>query len=270
MKKFPELFLFTSDDAIASQAISAGVDGIVIDWEHVGKSDRQLNYDTEINADTVEDVARLHATVPTANILVRIEAAPGIMEDQVEAAIGAGAATLMLPMARSARDVEVFLNAVNGRAKSVIQIETQDLFERCGDLKDLEWDYAYIGLNDLAISRGREWLFEAFVDGTVDDIFETLPERKIGLGGLTVVSGGAPLPFPKLFSEMARLGCAMTFMRRSFHREIVGRDLKSELDAARSLWHAFDQRGPEAVAHDHRLFIEAVEGHAVSIGLKTA
>lgn len=265
---FPKLFLFTTDEHIASNAMAAGVDGLVIDWEQAGKSDRQLNYDTQINADTVGDVVRLREALPQADILVRVEAQPGLMQDQVAAAIQAGASTLMLPMARTAQDVTLFLDAIAGRAASVIQIETQDLFENCADLKDLAWDYAYIGLNDLAISRGREWLFEAFVDGTVDRIFDTLPGRNIGLGGLTVVSGGFPLPFPKLFSEMARLGCAMTFMRRSFHREIVGRDLKAELDAARSLWHALDQRGREAIDHDHSLFLEAVERHAVSIGLK--
>lgn len=268
LNPFPELFLFTTDSEVARWALHAGVDGFVVDWEQTGKSDRQKEYDTQIGKDTLEDLHRLHTDVPDASILVRVEAEPEIMQRQIEDAVAGGASLIMQPMARSVQDVERFLGYLDGRAKSVIQIETEDLYRQRYEMADLPWDYAYIGLNDLAISRGREWLFEAFIDGTVDDIFEALPGRNIGLAGLTIVSGGFPLPFPKLFSEMARLGCAMTFLRRSFHREIVGRDLTAELGAARSLWAAFQERTAEAKTGDRKLFEEAIWHHAVSIGIK--
>jgi hypothetical protein len=157
----------------------------------------------------------------------------------------------MLPMAKSAREVEKFLERVAGRARTIVQIETQSLVEDCAHLKALPWDYAFIGLNDLMISRGAEWLWEPLHDGTLDEVCGQLAGRRIGFGGITVIGGGEPLRFTDLLREYGRLGCTFSFLRRTFHKEIGDRDLRAELDAVQATWSAIVRRGPAAVQQDH-------------------
>lgn len=48
------LFLFTTDALLAKQAEQVGIDSIIVDWERIGKRERQISYSTQINADTPE------------------------------------------------------------------------------------------------------------------------------------------------------------------------------------------------------------------------
>jgi hypothetical protein len=86
----------------------------------------------------------------------------------------------------------------------------------------------FIGLNDLAIERGSASLFSALVDGTVDRVRAAF-EVPVGVAGLTVPDAGDPLPCRLMLGELARLRCGYTFLRRSFRRDILGRDLHVEL-----------------------------------------
>jgi len=248
-----KLFLFTTDVLFARAAQEAGIDSVIVDWERRGKATRQQGYSTEINADTPDDVARLaeRLSIP---VTVRIDRGADRMERDVECALDHGARILMLPMARDVREVERFVQWVDGRAETIVQIETQSLVEQCHALCDVGWDYAYIGLNDLMISRQGHWLWEPLLDGTVDAIYDELSGRAVGFGGVTVIGGGHPIPFTELLREMGRLGCRLSFLRRTFKREIGDRDLQTEIRAVRAAWKAVRQRGPEAVAQDHRSF----------------
>src|SRR4051812_5031018 len=61
-----ELFLFTTNPAWARRCVDAGVNGIVIDWEFHGKRERQRGADTQINADTVEDLCAIRHAIPAS------------------------------------------------------------------------------------------------------------------------------------------------------------------------------------------------------------
>lgn len=250
------LFLFTPDAQLALEAEKAGVSSIIIDWENQGKYERQSAHDTEVNLDTVGDLDRVVRTVKLP-VTVRVNGgAAGLSE--LEVALDHGARVLMLPMARSAREVELFLNRVNGRAETLIQVETQPLVDDLQAFANLPWTYAYIGLNDLMISRGGKWLWEPVLDGTVEHIYRTLRGRTVGFGGVTVVGGGYPLRFTSLLREMARLGCGLSFLRRTFRKEIAGRDMGAELDAVRAVWTAAQARSPDAIEADHASFTEVL------------
>lgn len=223
-----KLFLFTTDTTLAGQAAEGGVYSIIVDWEHKGKTDRQVGRDLEINTDTAEDVIRLKKQV-TIPITVRVNPVDSNSAAEIETALQAGADIIMLPMARSAGEVKTFLSLVNGRAKTLVQIETHDLVEDIEAFAKLDWDFAYIGLNDLMISRGGTHIWEALADGTVEKVFQQLAGRQYGFGGVTVVDGGVPLPFRLLVNEYARLGCEVSFLRRTFKREVAGRDVVEEL-----------------------------------------
>ncbi len=249
------LLLFTTDPDRAERAEAAGVDGIALDWEQKGKQQRQRGHDTEINTDTVDDVSRIASRVEIPTV-VRVNPMGTETTDEIQRAIGHGAEVLMLPMARDVDEVARFVDLVGDSAATIVQIETQSLVENCKGLREIPWDAAYIGLNDLMISRDGSWIWEALFDGTVDFIFDCLSDRVVGFAGATVIGGGAPIPFTELLREMGRLGCQMTLLRRTFRREIQGRDMHSEIKAIRTAWRATCRRSDEAVQRDHTRFRE--------------
>lgn len=248
-----DLILFTTDVDFALQAEAAGIDGIMVDWETLDKPERQRGYATQINRDTPEDVGALSSRLGIP-VWVRINRLGDDTGREIDVALEHGAVGLMLPMAAHPRDVEQFLTLVDGRARTLVQIETQPLVDHCAELRALPWDAAYIGLNDLMISRRSTWIWEAVADGTVETIFETLHDRQVGFGGVTVVGGGEPMRFVSLLREMARLGCGMSFLRRTFWKEVPGRDVAAEIRAVRAVWDAALRRGPEAVEADRAAF----------------
>jgi hypothetical protein len=250
-----KLFLFTTEISLAQEAEKAGVNSIIVDWEQTNKRDRQINYDTEINYDTREDVISL-AEVLTIPITVRINPLSKNTSEEIEIALDSGARIIMLPMSESVSQVEQFINLVNGRAETLIQIETQALFAQCHLLRNLDWNYAYIGLNDLMISRQKTWIWDLLEDGTVEQVFETLDNRLLGFGGVTRISGGNPIPFIQIIHEMARLNCRLSVLRRSFKKEMKGRDFQAEIKAIRAVWVAACLRSADAVLEDHLTFFE--------------
>jgi hypothetical protein len=252
------LLLFTTDTEFAARAERAGIDGVIVDWESRGKGDRQQGRDLETNADTVEDARRLSVAL-TIPVTVRVNGPGSQVEEEVDRALESGARGLMFPMARGPEDVERFLAAVRGCAETIVQIETQALVDRVEAVRGLPWDSVYIGLNDLMVSRGGTWIWETVLDGTVERVCRALEGRKVGFGGVTVVGGGFPVRFSLLLQEMVRLGCDLSFMRRTFKREIQDRDMAAEVRAIRALEEAFRKRGPEATAADHRRLLSELQ-----------
>jgi hypothetical protein len=257
-KLFPLLFLFTTDLVLAQKAELAGINSIIIDWETMGKDARQANYDTEINDNSPEHISELvnHLKIP---ITVRVNSLGDHTSKEINLALDHGAKIIMLPMAKTAKEVETFIKLVNGRAKTLIQIENQSLADECYELNQLGWDYAYLGLNDLMICRGKKCLWEVFLDETVDKIFAQLQNRIVGFGALTVIGGGNPIPFTEFLREMNYLGCGITVMRRTFKKEIIGRDLKTEIEAVKGVWTANCLRDQATIEQDHQNFLQRIE-----------
>jgi hypothetical protein len=233
-----DLYLFTTDEVYAHEALAAGVDGLVVDWEHLGKQQRQAGADTEVNHDTLEDLVRLRRSID-APVLVRIHAAGEASAREVEEAIGGGATEILLPMVRSVDDVARVLELVDGRCGLGILIETADAVRIAADLCALPLTRVYVGLNDLSIDRGIANIFTSVADGTVERVRRACP-KPFGFAGLTHPNGGAPIPARLLIHEMVRLGCAFSFVRRSFRRDAqkygvseVVRALREEIGAAR-------------------------------------
>lgn len=253
-----KLFLFTTKLTLARKAQEAGIFSIIVDWERMGKKERQAGHDFEINADTAEDVSRLatHLDIP---VTVRINPLGPHTEEEIDRALAAGAQVLMLPQAKDASDVAAFLELVGDRAKTLVQIETQPMVERCPNLLELEWDFGHIGLNDLRISRNSSWLWEPVYDGTVQRVCRTLKERTVGFGGGTIVGGGAPIRFIHLLREMARLDCGMCILRRTFKSEIEGRNIEAELHAFFAKLKAIKARTPSTVKADHQRLQEVLQ-----------
>ncbi len=251
-----ELLLFTLDPAAAARASADGVDGIVVDWESVGKPERQAGADTQIEPGSVDDLAAVRAAT-RARVLCRVNGFGSWTPDEVEGAIDAGADELLLPMVRTVEEAAAFVELVGGRCSAGLLVETSAAVDCAPELARLPLSRVYVGLNDLAIDRGAASIFSAVVDGTVERIRRAFP-MPFGFGGLTLPELGRPIPCLLLIAEMARLGCDFSFLRRSYHADIGGRDPRVELPRIRASLAAAASRSPSAVARDRRRLAETV------------
>src|SRR5579863_439224 len=117
----------------ASVAEQAGVDRIMVDLEILGKAERQGHLDSVISRHTLADVERIRSVLFASSLMVRVNPINECSEDEIDAAISAGADVLMLPMFSYPIEVDEFIATVRGRAKTCL------LFETGGALTNI-WD----------------------------------------------------------------------------------------------------------------------------------
>jgi len=251
------LFLFSTDVDLIRAAAEGGVAGIVVDWEHIGKAERQAGFDTQINHDTLEDLRRVRAYTE-ARVLCRINAFGPWTHREVKEAVEAGADEILLPMVRSVEEVEQVLEWVQGRCGVGILIETREAVRRCQDLARLPLTRVYLGLHDLAIERQTPNPFRAISDGIVEQV-RCAFHVPFGFAGLTLPDRGFPIPCRLLIAAMARLGCSFSFLRRSFLRDMAGRNPRAEIPRLlEALQEAFRQP-PVVQEAQYRTLLRAIE-----------
>jgi hypothetical protein len=257
------LTLFSTDCDFITQATAAGIDEILVDWEYIGKSARQMDADTQINQATVTDLQRVRGCT-TARVLCRINSFGGTTPDEIEAAVDAGVDEIMLPMVRTPAEVEIVLKRVEERCGVGILVETVAATQCLGELGQLPLARVYVGLNDLAIERGSPSIFTALIDGTVEHIrpYFDIP---FGFGGLTLPQFGNPIPCRLLIAEMVRLDCQFSFLRRSFYRDIQGRDLTAEIPRIHQALAQARERSPERVQQDRVELMETISSSLAQI-----
>ncbi len=251
-----ELLVFTADPHRARLVTDAGADAVIIDWENRGKHLRQAGADTEINADTPADLQRVRQAI-TAPIICRINGPGPTVSAEVETALACGADELLLPMVRHQDEVLRFLDAVNGRCRAGILIETPEAVALAPQLGTLPLHRVYVGLNDLAIARRSPSLFTALADGTVDSVRPHIQSR-FGVAGVTRPDSGNPIPSTVLMGEILRLQSSFSFLRRSFWRDMAGRELAPEIAHIRSTLTAVAQRSQALVSRDRQHFLQSV------------
>jgi hypothetical protein len=218
------LLLFSVDPTFIREAVAGGVQGIVVDWERVGKERRQASADTEINQHTLADLRAVRATTE-AQVICRINGVHARTAEEVELALEAGADELLVPMVRHVAEVQTVLGLVRGRAKVGILVETDAAVRGIGALALLPLSRIYVGLNDLAIDRRSDHIFRAVADGTVEAVSREVT-GSFGFGGLTLPEEGSPVPCRLLMGELVRLGGSFSLLRRSFHRAVRGGDVR--------------------------------------------
>jgi hypothetical protein len=225
------LYLFSTDEPTVQEAVAAGVDGIVIDWENMGKRERQAGADTQINYDSPKDLARIRSCTD-ATVLCRINAFSQCTAGEVARAIDCGADELLLPMVRTSDEVRATLDVVSGRVDLGILVETSGAITEIDALVRLPISRVYVGLNDLAIDRRLRNIFESVADGTVESLRESC-DLPFGFAGLTLPHRGSPIPCRLLINEMARLRCNFSFLRRSFHADVQRTTIAAAVPAIR-------------------------------------
>lgn len=219
-----KLMYITNRPEIAQIAESAGVDRIFVDLEYIGKSARQGGMDTVQSRHTVQDVATIRAAIETAELLVRVnpihDATPDYSssEDEIKAVIEAGADVVMLPYFKAAGEVQRFVSAVGGKARTMLLFETAEAVENIESILAIPGiDEVYIGLNDLSLSYGMKFMFQLLADGTVDRLATRFKQQGLpfGFGGIAALGKGA-LPSEYVIREHYRLGSTCAILSRSF------------------------------------------------------
>ncbi|MGY1827089.1 MULTISPECIES: aldolase/citrate lyase family protein [unclassified Blastococcus] len=255
-----DLFLFTVDPHWGRDVVAAGAAGIVVDWERRGKLRRQAGEGTQVNEDTPGDLSRMRAAT-SGRLLCRVNGFGPWTAAEVDDAVDRGADELLLPMVRSAEEVDRTLDLVAGRCGLGILVETQDAVDRVAELARRPLSRIYVGLNDLRIDRGSTALFAPLVDGTVDAVRSQVPVP-FGVGGLTLPGGGFPVPGDLLAAELIRIDTHFTFLRRSFTADMAGRDPFVEVPRLLGGLDELRRAGAERAVESRRAFVAAVAAMA--------
>lgn len=212
------LMYITNRLDVALIAQKYGVERIWVDLETIGKEDRQKHQNSVKSHHKVSDIANIAPHLTTSQMMVRINHWNSHSTDEIEAVIAAGAQIIMLPYWKTVDEVKNFLSAVNGRCKTSLLLETKEA-EHCLD-KVLELpgiDEIHIGLNDLHLSYGLDFMFEVLTNGTVEHICKKIAAKGIpyGFGGIAQIRQGA-VPAEKIMVEHYRLGSTRVILSRSF------------------------------------------------------
>lgn len=219
-----KLMYITNRPEIAQIAETAGVDRIFVDLEYIGKLDRQGGMDTVQSHHTLDDVKRVSSAITDAELLVRVNPIHDATdeyvssEEEIFAVIENGADIIMLPFFKTVDEVNRFLKAVNGRAKTMLLLETPEAVEIVDDLVRIEGiDFVHIGLNDLSLGYGMKFMFELLTDGTVERLCTKFREHNIpyGFGGIAALGKGM-VPAEMIIKEHYRLGSTCAILSRSF------------------------------------------------------
>ena len=220
----------TNDPTVALIAEKYGVERIWVDLETLGKDVRQFSYNSVKSKHTVDDIRKIKSVLTRSELLVRVNPwhsyAYGGFEnshDEINAVIKAGADLVMLPMWKTVGEVRKFVDSVGGRARTILLLETKEARQCLDELlklyKDGEcrFDEIHIGLNDLHISYGLDFMFELIPDGTVEEICKKISDVGIpyGFGGVAKIGDGA-IPAEKILLEHYRLGSDRVILSRTF------------------------------------------------------
>ncbi len=219
-----ELMYLTNRVDVAEAAQSAGVDRIFVDMEYIGKSDRQGGMDTVQSMHTLDDVKNLRKVLNKSTLFVRCNPVHDATddycstEDEINGIIESGADVIMLPFFQNASQVRRFINAVNGRVKTSLLVETPEAVENLDEILEIQGiDEIHIGLNDLHLGYGMTFMFQLVADGTVQRICEKISKKNIsyGFGGVARVGTGT-LPAECVLGEHYRLGSDRVILSRAF------------------------------------------------------
>ena len=214
------LMFITNDHKLAEVIHAAGVQRIFVDWEVLGKKERQGHLDTVQSMHTLDDLVAVRRAVPKAEILTRLNPIHPGTQNEVDAAINAGTDLLMLPMFRTVEELETLAKFVRGRVDIIPLFETPEsmslvskiaLFEDVSEL--------YVGLNDLHMSLKMDFIFEPLAEGLLEDFATTVKQsgKRFGFGGVARVDEG-DVSGSMVLGEHLRLASDSVILSRTFYR----------------------------------------------------
>jgi len=245
----PMQFLMIVDNPEIGRFVSAnGVARLFIDLEYMGKEERQKGLGTWKSNHRPADVSRMREAAPDAHLLVRVNPLHDASQQEIDDVIARGADSVMLPMFRDAADVARFLEFVDGRAEPVPLVETATALAALPEIAEtLPLTRLHIGLNDLHLDMGLDFMFQPIADGLLEEPTAALRKAGIrfGIGGIARAGEGAVSP-EFLLGEHVRLGSDAAILSRTLHRSVstlaalrASMDLPAELRKLQAIYARF-------------------------------
>jgi hypothetical protein len=146
--------------------------------------------------------------------------------------------SVMLPMFKSVAEVKIFIDYVDKKARTCLLLETSEALARIDDILEIDGiDEIHIGLNDLHLALGLDFMFELMGDGLIEYLANKIKVKNIpfGIGGVARMDEGM-LQGNIIIKEHIRLGSSMVILSRTFKRdleidnEIVKKEIKKLKD----------------------------------------
>lgn len=213
----------------------SGIDRIFIDLEINGKEERQGHLDTVISKNhCIEDIKKIKPLLKNSKLLVRVNPIYHNSANEIDKAIKNGADIVMLPMFKTVEEVKLFIDYVDKKAKVSLLLETSEALARLDEILELDGiDEIHIGLNDLHLALGLDFMFELMGDGLIEYISNKIKAKKIpfGIGGVARMDEGM-LQGHIIIKEHVRLGSSMVILSRTFKRDLdIDKNIvKKEID----------------------------------------
>ena len=221
-----EFMYITNDPKIAQIIERHTVDRIWVDLEQIGKAKRQGGMDTVQSDHVISDVSVIRDAISAAKLQVRVNPIYERSKKEIDEVIRRGADIVMLPYYSSVEEVKKFLDYVDGRATTLLLLETihaEHLLDEYMSLGGI--DEVHIGLNDLHLQYHQQFMFELLSNGKVEEITKNLSRYsvKYGFGGVAKLDEGL-LPARHIIAEHYRLGSTMAILSRSFYYSWISND----------------------------------------------
>ena len=197
-----------------------GVDRIFLDLEKLGKEERQGHLDTWKSNHKKEEIPILRKVLPKGKLMVRLNPWNKESPNEINFAVKNNADFLILPMIKSFDEINSFCIEVKNRVPIIPLIETPESLELIPRIIKLEGvKEIYIGLNDLSLSLGQNFIFQPLANNMLERPSEILNYEQIpwGFGGIARSKEGL-LPPELLLGEHVRLGSNRLILSRTFHR----------------------------------------------------
>ncbi|MDP0561678.1 MAG: aldolase/citrate lyase family protein [Candidatus Endonucleobacter sp. (ex Gigantidas childressi)] len=200
----------------------AGVDRVFIDLEVNGKQNRQGDLNTVISCHSLDDIKKIKSILNQAELLVRVNPIYRDSATEIMKSIDNGADVIMLPMFKTVNEVKLFVDYVNKKATTCLLLETSQALARLDCILEIDGiDEIHIGLNDLHLAMGLDFMFELMGDGLVEYISHKIKAKNIpfGIGGVARMDEGV-LKGNIVIKEHVRLGSSMVILSRTFKRDL--------------------------------------------------
>ncbi|CAH6794671.1 Aldolase [Vibrio chagasii] len=224
MKYKIDYIYITNDIKLARIANESCVDYVMVDLEIIGKLERQGHLNTLISRHDISDVSNVKKQLSSSKLLVRINPINLGSKDEIDSVITSGADAIMLPMFTSIREVQEFISLVDNRVETFLLFETPQALVKSDQILSMKGiDKAHLGLNDLHLAMGCDFMFELLSGGIVEAFANNCHKNniKFGFGGIARLGQGA-IDSKLILSEHVRLGSECVILSRDFHCQFLG------------------------------------------------
>jgi hypothetical protein len=216
--------LFTNDTTLAAEADRVGIDRIGPDLERLGKIERQGGMGRWISDHTEKELPAVFAKLRRASHFVRCNPPHPGLADEIDRLIALGAQTIMLPHFHTAAQAGDFVRAVNGRARTVLLVETVSSAEKVAQLCRIDGvDEIHFGLNDLSLDLGAGNQFAVLCSTFLEDACAVLAECgfPFAVGGIgRALDVTLPVPSELVYAQYPRLGATGALLSRVFFKNL--------------------------------------------------